>query len=100
MHFIETDWDLLRVLPANMVPVVGVDHGPATASPGPPVSVSVPDQLGSASVPGLEAPPTVSDHTALMIIVANDWSISIFLRLGVVHYRPLHLIPLCKHPRN
>ena len=62
-----------------MVPVVGVDHAPATAfateayrlSPGAPISVPLPKQLGSASGRGLETPPTVSDHAVLTIVVAN-----------------------------
>ena len=62
-----------------MVPVLGVDHAPTTAfaaeaptlSPGPPISVPVPKQLGSPSGQGLETPPTVSDHAVLTIVVAN-----------------------------
>ena len=68
-----------------MVPA-GPDHALTTAfateaytpSPGllisvsvPPISVSVPNQLGSASVRGLETPSTVSNHALLAIVVAN-----------------------------
>ena len=67
-----------------MVPVVGADYASTTAfateaytlSPGPPTSVLVPKQLGSASGQGLEIPPTVSDHAVLTIVVANYWSFS------------------------
>ena len=65
--------------------MVHVDHAPSTAfateadtlSPGPPIlvpvsgSISMPNQHGSASVRGLETPPTVSDHSVLTIVVAN-----------------------------
>ena len=62
-----------------MVPVIGVDHAPTTAfaaeaftlSPSLPTSVPVPNQLGSASVLGLETPSTVSNHAVLTIVVAN-----------------------------
>ena len=57
--------------------MIGVDdHAPITSSTGPPIFISGPDQLGSASGRGLESPPpTVSDHAALMIVVANYWSV-------------------------
>jgi hypothetical protein len=50
--------------------MVRADHAPTTAfateaytlSPGPPISATVPKQLGSASGQGLETPPTVSDQ--------------------------------------
>ena len=59
-----------------MVPVVDVDHAPATAfameadtlTPG--LSI-LPNQLGSASCQGVETPPTVSDHVVYMIVDAN-----------------------------
>ena len=61
-----------------MVPA-GPDHALTTAfateaytpSPGLAISVSVPNQLGSASVRGLETPSTVSNHALLAIVVAN-----------------------------
>ena len=90
-----------------MVRVVGVDHAPTTVpvffteaypGPEPPVSVPVPKQLGSASDRGLETPPTVSDHAALTIVVANYWSFSICA--WSVHYPSLCLIPSRKQPRN
>ena len=64
------------------------NYGPSSLS-------SLPRQLGSTS-----GPPNVSDHAALTIVVANYWLFSICLRSAVVHYRPLHLIPPCKQPRN
>ena len=83
-----------------MVPTVGVDHAPIAAfgteaytlSPGPSVTVPVPEQFGSASGPGLETQPTVSDYNVLMIVVANYWSISI-CPPPMVHYRPCCLMP-------
>ena len=59
-----------------MVPVIGVDHAPTTAFATEaytclPSSVPAPNQLGSASVRGLEAPSMVSYHAMLTIVVAN-----------------------------
>ena len=106
-HIIKTVSYFLSILPLNAVPVVGVDHVPTTASvteaytlsAGPPISVPVsglipvPKQLGSVSGQGLETPPTVSDHTVHMIVVANCWSCSTSLWLPIVHYRLHCLIP-------
>jgi hypothetical protein len=85
-----------------MVPVVGVDYAHTTAfateayslSPGPPISmpvsgsIPVPNQLVSAVGQGLETAPTVSDHAAFTIVVANYWSFSTCLWPYIVHYRP------------
>jgi hypothetical protein len=70
----------------------GADHAPATPSArSVPVSelIPVPKQLGSACDQGLETPPTVGDH-AVPVLVANYWSFSTCLWLGVaiVHFRP------------
>ena len=58
-----------------MVPVVDASTDfatePCILSPGPPVSVSVPKQLGSASDQGLVTSPTVSDHSMLTIVASN-----------------------------
>ena len=65
--------------------MVGVDHAPTTVfakevytlSQDPPISVPVSGlvpvtkQLGSASGRGLEAPPAVSVHAVITIVVAN-----------------------------
>ena len=79
-----------------MVPVAGVDHSRTTVfateadtlSPGLPISVTVPKQLGSASDPGLESQPTVSDHAVLTIVITNDWLFSTCLWPHIVHYHP------------
>ena len=65
-----------------MVPVVGADHAPITASAteaymSPQISalvsglMPVPKQSDSAGGQGLETPPTVSDHTVLTAVVVN-----------------------------
>jgi hypothetical protein len=67
-----------------VVPVVGVDHAPTAAfateayalSQGPPISVPVPKQLGSANGRGLDTQPTVSDNALLTIVVTNYWSLA------------------------
>ena len=90
-----------------MVPVVDVVHAPTTASAteayalsmGPPISapvsgsISVLEQLGSASGGELEAPPTVSDHAVPTIVVTNYWSFSTCLRPPIVHYHLRCLMP-------
>ena len=75
-----------RIPLLNVVSAVDENHTLNTAfateaytlSSGPeqPISVPVSKQLGSVSGRGLETPPTVSDHGALMIVVTNYWSLA------------------------
>ena len=73
-HFIETILYFfsfsISISPLSKVTEVGVNHSSTTSfateaytlSPGAPISMRVPKELGSASGQGLETPPTVSDH--------------------------------------
>ena len=72
--------------------MTGVAHAPTAFAteaytPGTPVIVPIPKQLGSASGRGLEIQPIVSDHAILTIVAANYWSFSTRLWLPIDHHR-------------
>ena len=79
-----------------MVPVVGVDHAPTTSvaameayTVAPPISAAVlippVREFGSASSPGPETLPSVSDHhVALTTVIANYCSFSTCIRTPIV----------------